>query len=412
MLRLLQQKAGVVMLERLAPLARALKDNLDLAASLVGALAQVLVALVAYGKLMPQFFWEAPYAVVAVLWVSSCMLAFVPATRRSSILDPRGAPLRTKAVSFRVKVGAIAICTVSAGVALWLVHHEKSRRTIDIITPPPFNLPSSWLDRWVPVANAQPRTVATVSLVDSESSLSGRLENGRLLISPDERTLKRLIDGAANETPAEAMEAPRISQWLTDRARSKGMRQYLALTSDLVALSRDRPDAVNKLMPTAAEFAQLPVDQRAIVRHWAARYVGIWNPRLRITVDNTSTDTPINIIAVKFRITYADFSNRFQFDQRMNSAVLDTLYVPLVPDLKTVEIRWDSVSEQTSLIPAKAIGKFDVVLLPDPAASRGAKKITCVGRLSLLTSVGELTAGEVSLETFNPWLGGALAMPR
>lgn len=393
------------------------KDNVQPFVAGATSAVQLTIGLLSYFGRLEGTFWEAPFLWIAAIWLVCIGVAVWPLKRPSVIVDRHGTTLQQPRLSVKTRLAlamagtACAACAL--GMVLWEGFHVTRARDHPIIPgvglPPGF----SWFNNLLPVISveAAERPTVTMALVEGYSSLAASYPEGALELQPSNRLLNRFLEGQDNQTAQEKLDVPVIREWLRARSRRLGRQRFLPRLDDrddvLIRLSRDRPDIVKVLMPRTSEVAALSEDQQALVTKWVVRYVGQWNPRLRISLDNTANASNLQVRAVKLVVRTVNFEREAGLAPTLRSAVLDTFYLKLAPDRGPQVLRLDSQG-QGEVVRAHETTSFDLVICPDPERSDRIAKVACEGYLYLQTSQGELPAGRLKLSTYNCWNGGAL----
>jgi hypothetical protein len=377
-------------------------------AAVIAAIAQIGSATLVVVAFARTYFYSAPYLVLAGGGLAALSVCWWPWLRRSrKAATPSAWRLR-----IRLTVLVILVTAVAIGWIYYLTRPRPGkgpvgrdvsdrRWSFGAAVVHAASQPQDTGSRTTTKAAANPVAATEVrwALVSSRSSLTSRVQDGRLHIYPDPDIRADLQSRAARPQDGAAMQGA-ILRWIEKRIEvttpSVAARILLARhRTNLTALTADHPDIVASLLPTQAEYRAMPAAEQDIVAHWITHHVGQWRPRIRLTIDNTRGEAPLQVIAVTYNVKAVGQFRSGETDAEPQPEVHFELACVNGP--QTYQLG-SSGREITVL--AHGVSGFDLVL----GARRDCPATpTWSGSLELVTNRGTIPVGELALDLFNAY---------
>jgi hypothetical protein len=373
--------------------------EIQLALTLIASLVQVASAALALFGGAAEYFFYHPYTILCAGGLGCLGLCWFPrvnraATPKNHFTWPR----------LRLRWALTIVVLIATGAGVVQIYRLSRPTDFKIINPPISLVLIAASDAQTPPAASPAKPTATVrwALVTTSSSLTSNTPGGMLHIFPDEEIRSGLASGDGPARP-DPQHQRAILTWLRARIRSAHLPSsyYAYVASDdtnLAKLTLEHSDAVAAMLPTRIEYQRMSPEDQDTVGYWIKYYIGQWRPRIRLTVDNTDSDLPFQVVAVVFDVK--DIG-------KLRSVVSES--VPLPETFH--ELRWQKGEQRFLLasggqevaVPSKGTATFDLILSPAPAAPVAP---TWRGDVRLETSRGPLAVGTLLLETFNSYHPG------
>jgi hypothetical protein len=246
------------------------------------------------------------------------------------------------------------------------------------------------------------KILCDMQLVEGLSSMQATRVKDTLLIEPDPAIAGNLTAGVS-AGDEDNQYKDRIISWLQARCsvvKKESWRIYIPDNVDLISLSRKRGDIVVGLMPTPVEYKSFTELDQDLVRHWVITYVGQWNPRLRLTIDNTGGSEDLVVTGVEYDVTGL-LKRR---DKSTSAATLDfpCLSFELPYDTGKILLPLTGQSGYVN-VPKGNYQHLDIVFKPDRKAPAAP---AWKGILSFVTNRGKIRIGWIRVVTYNSNCGG------
>lgn len=246
------------------------------------------------------------------------------------------------------------------------------------------------------LANVQVRW----ELVTERSSLSYEKNGQDMKIFPNHRLSwnSQNGDGSPENDP---QYHHRILQWLRNRCETQSLTKYLPYLlredTNLIEITFSKPKLIWALMPTLAEYNSLNSEEQDIVNKWLVRYVGQWNPRIRITIDNTIGTTNIQVISLVYDVEdISAFASNIPFP-KFQEYSFELAYKTGIQEFPL------SPQDGEVAVPIGRSSTFDIVF---HASEEAGISPIWDGIVSLNTNRGNIKIGRLHLMTYNPYKEG------
>lgn len=235
------------------------------------------------------------------------------------------------------------------------------------------------------------------------SHANSKDKDNTLTITPDDVITYRLLfkNGTKSENPSDN-NFDKIYGFLSKNCKSikkEPCKNYLgnsAASAKLAKLSRERYDIVVKILKLSGKWENVSISDKEIILQWFINYVGQWQPKIKITVDNILGETDIIVTDLIYDISKITINEVKLF----SPAIPFGAYL-LPPDTGIVKFPVKTVDgDFRNMIIRKGNYKsFEIILCPSDICPLSA---SWYGVAFIDTNIGKIKIGKLNITTFNP----------
>lgn len=376
-----------------------IKENIQLILAIIASLSQLIIYFLATLKKLSYIFWSHPYLYILTIYIIMLIVILLPLKKEISYQNEMGVNIKMKKLllSYRLKFFIIIVIT---SISLFVLYGIYSILNPQINSDPPRIEPPFIQSEFklIPSAYAQVNNIQIRwELVNQFSSLKSSKNGEDLSISPDFKIFQKIADRKGTRKDNNPPEFDDILDFLRSRCmRLQGSTcSYYLHKNDLnlIDLIFDHPDIVKSLNPRQDEFDGLSSKEKRILQYWFVYYIGQWSPKIRITVDNSLNNKPLQLISFIYDIKeISEFKALIQ-----NLDLIQTYKLSIPYMLGKYEYAFSKEKMEIS-VPKGESRTIDIILCPEENAPLTP---SWLGIAYLKTNQGVLKIGKLNLSTFN-----------